>query len=85
MKSYVHFCFQTGALPHSYRLISVVSHIGSTSSSGKWTSVLTSPFVNKAATICPTCYYLHVFVRCRLTTLRKTYETKDGIDKVLAY
>lgn len=30
--------FQTGNLPHSYRLISVVSHIGSTSSSGKWTS-----------------------------------------------
>lgn len=28
--------FQTGYLPHSYRLISVVSHIGSTSSSGKW-------------------------------------------------
>lgn len=26
---------QTGELPHSYRLISIVSHIGSTSSSGK--------------------------------------------------
>ncbi|KAG8520916.1 Ubiquitin carboxyl-terminal hydrolase 37, partial [Galemys pyrenaicus] len=30
--------FQTGNLPHSYRLISVVSHIGSTSSSGHYIS-----------------------------------------------
>ncbi|KAB0399323.1 hypothetical protein E2I00_003144, partial [Balaenoptera physalus] len=41
---------ETGNLPHSYRLISVVSHIGSTSSSGKWTLGF-QHFINGLASI----------------------------------
>lgn len=64
--------FQTGNLPHSYRLISVVSHIGSTSSSGKWTPWF-QHFINEVARFYSLlCCFVPGFVRCKLNASRKT-------------
>ena len=64
--------FQTGNLPHSYRLISVVSHIGSTSSSGKRTLGF-QHFINGPVSIYSLLSFSEPsFVRCELNASEKT-------------
>ena len=38
------YCFQKGDMPYSYRLVSVVNHIGSSSVAGEFGNILSLPW-----------------------------------------